>query len=200
MILVHSAPTSLVRDHGRPSNLGVLSSPRCVYRDAHDRGYRWAADNDAYARWDARAFTRMLHVITGMPGCLFVVAPDVVGDANATLECFYAWLNPVRATGQPVAFVAQDGLTHVPWKDVDALFIGGTTAFKLSHEASQFAREARQRGLWVHMGRVNTRRRIRYAASIGCHSIDGTSFSRYRRVTLPAALTSSLHTQLRIVP
>ena len=36
------------------------------------------------------------------------------------------------------------------------------------------------RGKWVHMGRVNSTRRIRYAASIGCDSVDGTKWVRWR--------------------
>jgi hypothetical protein len=34
--------------------------------------------------------------------------------------------------------------------------------------------EARRRGVWTHMGRVNSERRLRYAALIGCQSADGT--------------------------
>jgi hypothetical protein len=190
MVLVHSAPTSLVRDHGRPSNLGVLSSPRCVYRDAHDKGFKWAADNDAYLAWDEDRFVRMLDKITGIPGCLFVAAPDVVGDAWATLTRFYEWDQEIKATGQPIAFVAQDGLEHapVPWDDIDALFIGGSTDFKLGLDAAAAGREAKRRGKWLHMGRVNTRQRVKYAKSIGCDSVDGTNFSMYRQTNLPWAL------------
>ena len=28
--------------------------------------------------------------------------------------------------------------------------------------------------MWVHMGRVNSQRRLRYAHAIGCDSVDGT--------------------------
>lgn len=189
MVLVHSSPTSLVRDHGHPPNLGVLSSPRCVYRDAHDKGFRWAADSDSFNdSYSDEAFVRMLDKITGIPGCLFVVCPDVVGDADATNKLFVEWMNPVLATGQPVAFVAQDGLNWLPWRYFDALFIGGSTEFKLSARVAELVREAKWRGKWVHMGRVNTRRRIRYAQSIGCDSIDGTNFSMFRRTNLPWAL------------
>jgi hypothetical protein len=162
-----------------------------VYRDAHEKGYRWAADNDAYLAWDEKAFVKMLHTIVGIPGCLFVAAPDVVGDAAQTLERFYRWLPAIRATGQPVGFVAQDGLDDYPppWDELDALFVGGTTGFKMGASAASAVREARARGKWVHMGRVNTRVRIRYARSLGCDSLDGTSFSMYRRTTLPWALT-----------
>ena len=36
------------------------------------------------------------------------------------------------------------------------------------------AAEAKARGKWIHMGRVNSERRYRYAADIGCDSADGT--------------------------
>jgi len=39
--------------------------------------------------------------------------------------------------------------------------------------------EAKRRGLHVHMGRVNSRRRAHYAASIGCGSYDGTSGCKF---------------------
>jgi EAL domain-containing protein (putative c-di-GMP-specific phosphodiesterase class I) len=94
--------------------------------------------------------------------------------------------------------VAQDGLEDhpVPWGLIDALFIGGTTEFKMGPVAAAAAQQARLLGKWVHMGRVNTRRRIRYAKSLGCDSMDGTSFSRFRRTTLPWALTWASAEQL----
>lgn len=188
MILVHSAPTSLLRDHGRHPNLGVLSSPRRVYPDVG--GWEWAADNDAYLAWDKDRFLRMLDTIAPMSGCRFVTAPDVVGDAAATIARFWEWLPRLRECGQPVALVAQDGIenTDVPWDEIGALFVGGTTEFKMGDIAAACVREAKRRGKWVHMGRVNTRRRILYAKSIGCDSIDGTAFSMYRKTHLPWAL------------
>ena len=62
----------------------------------------------------------------------------------------------------------------MPWDDFDALFIGGTTDWKLGDGAAQLVREAKRRGKWVHMGRVNSLRRMIYAESIGCDSADGT--------------------------
>lgn len=108
--------------------------------------------------------------------CRFAVAPDVVADAAATLERSAPWLRRVRSLGYPVALVAQDGLEQiaVPWGEFDALFIGGTTAWKLSRHAERLAAEAKRRGHWVHMGRVNSHRRLRRARDIGCDSVDGT--------------------------
>jgi hypothetical protein len=60
----------------------------------------------------------------------------------------------IRAVGYPVALVAQDGLEHadVPRRHIDALFTGGSTAFKTGPAAAALAAQARRRGLWVHMG------------------------------------------------
>ncbi len=38
------------------------------------------------------------------------------------------------------------------------------------------------------MGRVNSARRIRYAASIGCDSVDGTKWVRWRDAYLDSGL------------
>jgi hypothetical protein len=197
LILVHSAPVSLLRDHGRHPNLGVLSSPRRVYLDDVQE-WLWAADNDAYLAWDADLYQLMLNKITGMDGCLFITAPDVVGDAEETLRRFWEWLPAIRRAQQPVALVAQDGIhdTELPWDDIDALFIGGTTPFKMHTET--LCREAKRRGKWLHMGRVNTRRRIRFAQSIGCDSVDGSSFSMFRRTHLPWALQMCESRQLAL--
>ena len=108
--------------------------------------------------------------------CLFATAPDVVGDAAATLEMSRPWFAVIRELGYPVAYVLQDGQEDVPvpWDEIDAVFIGGSDAFKLGPVAAELAAEAKRRGLWVHMGRVNSRKRMVYAHSIGCDSADGT--------------------------
>ena len=189
MILVHSTPTTLAK-YRRP-NLGVLSSPRCVYMDAHAQGFRWAADNDAYSAWDPDRYRRMLARIYGLPGCLFVTAPDVVGAGRETLRLFAEWYDELSACWQPVALVAQDGMrkADIPWRSIDAVFIGGTSEFKMGDEARSIAREARLRDLWLHMGRVNSHRRLMYAKAIGCDSIDGTSFSWWKTRWLDEFLT-----------
>lgn len=141
----------------------------------------WAIDNGAFAGFDEQSFRLILRQCAGKPGCLWAAAPDVVGDAAATLALFDIWEPQLRALGFPVALVAQDGLlaSEVPWDRLDCLFIGGTTGFKLGQAARWLAHQAKRRGKLVHMGRVNSKRRLRYAHSIGCDSVDGTSFSRF---------------------
>jgi hypothetical protein len=153
-------------------------------------GRSWAIDNGAYSGWDADAFVALLERMEGWPGCLFAAVPDVVSDAPATLRRFRAWAPMVREYRFPVALVAQDGLLppHVPWDQIAALFLGGTTEWKLGVEARTLAGYAKAHGKWLHMGRVNSRRRLRYAESIGCDSIDGSSFSRWGDTHIPRAV------------
>lgn len=113
--------------------------------------------------------------------CLFATAPDVLGDAAATLERSAPFVYKIRAWfGLPVALVAQDGLERldVPWSWFDVLFLGGSTGWKLGPLAADLTAEAHRRGKLVHMGRVNTLQRLRYAAHIGCDSADGTTLTR----------------------
>jgi hypothetical protein len=190
LILVHTAhPQAL--GHAGPG-FGRLLSPRDCSRaaDTGRAGIPWAADNDAFLAWDARRYRLMLAAIQGAPGCLFVTAPDVVGEAVDTWVRFHRWRDVLHGTGQPIAYVLQDGATSatVPWDEIGAVFVGGTTKWKLSGEAEHLVREAARRGLWVHMGRVNSRRRYDYARALGCDSVDGSQFSRWRKTWLPAAL------------
>src|SRR5690606_33191137 len=79
----------------------------------------------------------------------------------------------VRNRGFKAAYVIQDGCQTIP-ASAGAVFVGGSTGWKLGPEARRLVAEGKRRRLWVHMGRVNSLRRLRYAADIGCDSVDGT--------------------------
>lgn len=185
MRLLVSGSTRTVRGLASrwPDRLGHLLTPsnRNSMRSILATNLCWAADNGAYSGFDADRFRRFLRKISLQPRCLFVVCPDVVADARGTLALFGQWCLDVRGSGQPVAFVGQDGAEDLdlPWGDFDAWFIGGSTRWKLSCMAADIAEEARRRGKHVHMGRVNSLRRMRVALDMGCHSIDGSSASMY---------------------
>lgn len=140
----------------------------------------WAADNGCFSNPQAFNLERYLAWLSERSQwagrCLFATAPDVVGDAAATLERSLPALPQIRELGFRAAFVAQDGLEHltVPWETFDCLFVGGSTAWKLSEAAYQLQHEARRRERWTHMGRVNSWRRLRAAAVSGFDSADGT--------------------------
>ena len=146
----------------------------------------WAADNGAFSGFDAPAFLRMLDRLNPT-GCVFVAAPDVVGDHWATLDRWPEWSEVIRAYGFPVAFVAQDGCKQVP-DDADALFIGGSTEFKLSDQARSLIDDR-----WSHMGRVNSYRRLQLARSWRVDSVDGSSLSWFTDTKLAGYLAHSEH-------
>lgn len=164
-----------------------------------DRGY-FGIDNGCFShpeRFDRDRYADfVIKKIEEAPGrCLFATAPDVMGDHLGTLRQFEAHAEQLSATGAPVALVGQPGLgvEDVPWRDVDALFLGGGTAWRSGQEAHALALEAQRRGLWVHMGMVNTTRRIKAAQSMGCDSVDGT-FLKYG----PDKLWPTLHHWLEL--
>jgi hypothetical protein len=174
-------------------NLGRLVQPRSyssIERTAHE-GIRWAADNDCFQGLNERQYLMMLDRIAGLPGCEFVTVPDVVGDAAATRRQFDTWAPTVRATGQPVALVLQDGQADVgvPWDDIDAVFVGGSDDFKDGPEAAAYAQIAQERGKWVHWGRVSGKRRFNHIIATGAHdSIDGSKWARWRKTYLDLGL------------
>jgi len=150
--------------------------------------------------------------------CVFVVAPDAPFDALVTLDRSLPWLPLIRELGLRAALVAQNGFEHIPlipWDEFDVLFLGGTleclpcgyvrpvgdfrtkrcplctrrlVEWKLGGAAAALTAEAKARGKWVHMGRVNSAKRYRYAKFIGCDSADGTYIKRGPDVNLPKAL------------
>lgn len=217
MALVTTAHGSLF-EHQDPDgrlvhrNLGRLVQPRhCAGADLTDRaGIPWAADNDCFQGLDRDAFCRMLDRLQRVAGtsldrpppvrsrCLFVAVPDAVGDAALTARMFERWSSAVRRRGLPAALVAQDGLELMPrwlgsvWPRVDALFVGGSTAWKLGPHAADLVADALGRGKHVHWGRVNTRERYRYCAAVGGHSFDGSGLARWRHTLLDRALAWTL--------
>lgn len=151
---------------------------------------RWAMDNYAYSGFDAAAFMEMLRLFRGRKGCLFVAAPDVVSDGPETLKRWPFWSDVIRAVGFRPALVLQDGMVadEVPWQTLAAVFVGGTTDWKLGPQAASLVGVARARGLWCHMGRVNSYERISYAALIGCQSFDGGQYSMFPDRRIPEGL------------
>ena len=151
--------------------------------------------DDGYLAWlDQRTEHRDL--------CRFAVAPDVVADHDATMERSAPMLAAIRETVGAVAICAQNGATpdNLPWSQIDAVFLAGIVEcvrcgrvpslaelpltccscgglmreWKLGSAAAAVTYEARRRGVWAHMGRVNSLRRLKNAAAMGCNSADGT--------------------------
>lgn len=190
LLLVTKASKTLNKYMPNP-HLGRLISPRHFGAEEKWTG-PWAADNDCFQGLDRKAYLKMLAHLTEVDtsNLLFVTAPDVVGDSTASLSYFHSYAPLLHDLELPIAFVGQDGLTisATPWDEFAAFFIGGSTEWKMGFSAARLAREAKERGKLVHMGRVNSVTRVRYAQSIGCDSIDGTQFSMFSDTYIPKFL------------
>lgn len=189
MILLVGGSTGSLRRmmaEGHGDVLGRLLTPRNgnAVKGFIEGGSPWACDNSAYSDFDADKFRRMVGRVEDRPRLLWVAVPDVVGDARATLDMWHLWEPELRGR-VPLAFVLQDGQESLELPPADAYFVGGTTKWKLSQCAESLCREAKRRSSWLHMGRVNSLRRLRVALAFGCDSVDGTGASRWGDIELP---------------
>lgn len=192
-----TASTEGVRAAMRNGLLGQIVTPLAGNR--LESGVPFVVDNcafgDGYPGDDA--YLAYLDAFTDHADrCRFGVAPDVLCDAQATFARSMPMLEPIRKRVGRVAYVAQNGATvdTLPWGHFDALFIGGDTTWKLGPAARELTCAARERGVWTHMGRVNSLRRLRYAAApppFGalCDSVDGTYLAFGPDQNLPTLLS-----------
>lgn len=166
-----------------PPDVGIMLTPMMGNRLPDVR--TWAADTGCFAQPakhdDDRYIAWLGDRQYAADRCLFATAPDVRPEfsdtpAADTLLRSAPMFARIRAAGFRAALVAQDGLEHedIPWDDFDALFIGGSTAWKLGDACTALIREANRRGKWTHSGRVNSLRRLRHVQWQGCRSADGT--------------------------
>ena len=166
--------------------LGMIVQPKSFREGYLGRAglYRLVAiDNGRFTEAGRRLFCPEQYTLMIKEGLklagdnlLFVTAPDVPFDWHATLKLSRPWLRRIRRLGSPAALVAQEGMTpdSIPWDDFDCLFIGGDDAFKESGLIRRTCSEAKRRHKWVHMGRVNSLRRLLITLDFGVDSVDGT--------------------------
>lgn len=124
------------------AGLGWLLTPNMGNR-VPETGW-WGADNGCFTQPKTYSDERFLGWLQDRAPqrdrCLFATAPDVVGDAAATLERSLPMLAKIRELGFPAALVAQDGLEslEIPWSSFDVLFIGGSTEWKRTSARGDF--------------------------------------------------------------
>ena len=192
--------------------LGCLPVPRAGNAPAAIAalGLPVALDNGAFTGFVAGPFVQMLADYEAAGVAVdWVACPDVVGDAAGTFALWPKWSAIVRGFGFSPALVLQDGMGRDEVYDLDppAVFVGGSTEWKLGLDARRIVEMVRSWGSPVHMGRVNTRRRIRYAVEIGCTSCDGSGFSQWPDARIPkgvrwvrAATARTLFTETPAAP
>lgn len=159
--------------------VGQLLTPSTGYR-LRDPSRSWGADNAGFKVLDVPGLFRLLkrneaHQST----CMFVAVPDIVGQAQRTLELFDHFAPQME--GWPLALVCQDGQENqpIPWGRIAAVFIGGSTSWKCGPHAAAIVKTAKILGKHVHIGRVNTPDRWQHFEALGADSADGTGIARY---------------------
>jgi len=142
----------------------------------------WAYDNGAFKDWrsgrpfDERRYLAdidMMHLVCNTSPD-FVLAPDIVAGGMASLRFSLGWVDRLRRLA-PLYLAVQDGMTEA---DVGSelapfagLFVGGSHPWKL-RTAEAWAKFAHARGKKLHIGRVGTEKKVRWALRIGADSID----------------------------
>lgn len=154
-------------------------------------GLGYAVDNGAWTafqqgrRLDESLFWKAVDKMG--EGADWIVLPDIVAGGLRSLDYSLAWLNQLRDLPTPLLIAVQDGMEPDDVRDLlgptIGIFIGGSTSWKEA-TAVQWGALARRRNCYLHMGRVNSARRIAICAAAGASSFDGTSVTRFAK-TLP---------------
>ena len=109
--------------------------------------------------------------------CLFAVAPDVVCDAGASASDWRGFTaRCAKGSGRPSRSQPRTGLRI--WMSPGTRSMCRSSAATPDGNSARLPEklvsEAKKRHKKVHMGRVNSLKRLRYAEAIGCDTADGT--------------------------
>lgn len=192
-MIVYAAETRsrTLRDELAGRGVGLIVQRGRVTKAAIDLWPRWCHDNLRYSdfvagrEFDEAAELADVGAMLERSRPDFAVLPDEVGAGAASLATSRAWWARVGRLSIPWALAVQDGMTpaELPWDTpFDVLFVGGSTRWKLE-TAGAWVRAAHAHRRRVHIGRVGSARRVRWACSIGADSIDTALILWERRKT-----------------
>lgn len=167
-------------------------------------GMPYALDNGAWSAFiqgrpfDELAFDKAFSLLG--ENAEWVVLPDIVAGGLRSLEFSLLWLERLRSSPAPLLLAVQDGMTPDDVREylspAVGIFVGGTTEWKLKTLHS-WGILARRRCCHLHVGRVNSAKRILLcAAAGGAHSVDGTSASMYAKTIGPLS-EAVRHTEIQ---
>lgn len=158
--------------------------------DHRPEGFRYAIDNGAWTAhtrgqpFDEAAFALVVEKLGH--GADWIVAPDIVGGGLDSLRMSLSWLDRLLPIA-PVLLAVQDGMVPHDVRGVLSsrlgIFVGGSTDWKL-RTVEQWGKLGACVGCHVHVGRVNTVRRVFQCRDAGATSFDGSSVSRWA-INLP---------------
>ena len=148
-------------------------------------GFRYALDNGAWTAhqqgrpFDEQAFERALTKLGRDAD--WVSLPDIVAGGHASLDLSLRWMGRVLSACNHALLPVQDGMSlelvrpHVGGNV--GIFVGGSTDWKIA-TIDMWADFARSMGIWCHVARVNSVRRIQRCVMAGATSFDGTGATR----------------------
>jgi hypothetical protein len=151
------------------------------------QGLRYGLDNGAWGAFqkkqpfDEKAFWRVVEPHGA--GADFVVVPDIVAGGMESFKFSLGWLSRLGGL-KLLLFPVQDGMdvtevcTMLRYETCLGIFLGGSTEWKL-RTMPLWGAVAAALNRHYHVGRVNTRRRIRLCAEAGADSFDGTSATMF---------------------
>ncbi len=171
----------------RQAGWRLMVSARGVLRT---EGFPYALDNGAWTAFqrnepfDSAAFEAAVAKLGD--GADFIVLPDIVAGGMDSLTMSMRWWERLRTlpggAKTPVVVPVQDGMQPHDLRCLVGphlgIFVGGSTEWKL-RTVEQWGRFAREKGAYLHVGRVNTVKRIALCAAAGADSIDGSGPSRF---------------------
>lgn len=165
--------------HSLPDLFGFMLTPKkgltTLSEDPTNKRV-WAVDNGAFSgKFNEKLFFNFLErMLPYQDRCLFCACPDVMLDPIKTYEQFIKYSERIKDLGYPVAFIAQDGQENLSFpEDFDWLFIGGSTEWKMSQSATDCIIKANSIGKKIHIGRVNSYKRLKHFQPYGIKSVDG---------------------------
>jgi hypothetical protein len=159
----------------------------CATGRWYHHGFAYGVDNGAWTAhnqgkpFDEEAFLGVLEWSRAQHRPDWIVVPDILGSPSS-LDFSREWLDQVeRYTHLPLVAV-QDGMKGADVEDLAekgcGIFLGGTTKYKVEN-IGMWGDFCREKGVYYHVGRVNSQRRIRMCAAAGADSVDGTSVARF---------------------
>lgn len=165
----------------------IVSATGCL----RNEGMGYALDNGAWTAFqqgkslDEKLFMTAVEKMGEKAD--WIVLPDIVAGGLRSLDYSLAWMERLRGIPTRLLIAVQNGMEV---NDVRSflnpavgIFVGGDTEWK-EKTAVQWGSVARRRNCYLHVGRVNSARRIAICNAAGANSFDGTSVSRFA-CTLP---------------
>jgi len=179
--------TKINLDLMRANRWGLLVTPVCLRTEGFDL---YALDNGAWSAYqkgepfNESAFIKAVEQLG--QDAQFIVVPDIVCGGLDSLAYSLSWLPKLQGFKR-LLIAVQDGMRacdvrHLVSSSV-GIFVGGSSEWK-EQSLRIWGQLASETGCYLHVGRVNTRRRIRLCQDAGADSFDGTSASRFAK-TIP---------------